>query len=74
MNRAYEILLTGEGESVLLISYAVTKTAGIFKCVAENSEGTTSFETELIVHSKYILLISSFSDVFNLSIELFYQM
>ncbi|KAK6109169.1 Immunoglobulin I-set domain family protein [Brugia pahangi] len=51
MNRAYEILLTGEGESVLTIPYAVTKTAGTFKCVAENSEGSASFETQLIVHT-----------------------
>ncbi|VDK88198.1 unnamed protein product, partial [Onchocerca ochengi] len=50
-NRAYEILLTGEGESVLVIPYAVIKTAGTFKCVAENSEGSTSFETQLTVHS-----------------------
>ncbi|CAG9530815.1 unnamed protein product [Cercopithifilaria johnstoni] len=51
VNRAYEILLTGEGESVLLVQYAITKTAGTFKCVAENSEGLTSFETQLIVHT-----------------------
>ncbi|EJD74527.1 CAMK/MLCK protein kinase [Loa loa] len=51
VNRAYEILLTGEGESVLLVPYAVTKTAGIFKCVAENSEGSTSFEMQLVVHT-----------------------
>ncbi|MCP9264539.1 Titin [Dirofilaria immitis] len=50
-NRAYEISLTGEGESVLSIPYAVTKTAGTFKCVAENSEGSTSFETQCIVHT-----------------------
>ncbi|VDM08832.1 unnamed protein product, partial [Wuchereria bancrofti] len=51
INRAYEILLTGEGESVLTVPYAVTKTAGTFKCVAENSEGSASFDTELIVHT-----------------------
>ncbi|KAL3986026.1 Immunoglobulin I-set domain family protein [Acanthocheilonema viteae] len=51
MNRAYEILLTGEGESVLLVQYAVMKTSGTFKCVAENSEGSASFETQLIVHT-----------------------
>uniref|UniRef100_A0A158Q7F2 Myosin light chain kinase, smooth muscle n=1 Tax=Elaeophora elaphi TaxID=1147741 RepID=A0A158Q7F2_9BILA len=51
VNRAYEILLTGEGESVLFVECAVTKTAGTFKCVAENSEGSTSFETKLIIHS-----------------------
>uniref|UniRef100_A0A915PUX1 Uncharacterized protein n=1 Tax=Setaria digitata TaxID=48799 RepID=A0A915PUX1_9BILA len=51
VNRAYEILLTGEGESVLSISCVVAKTAGIFKCVAENSEGSTSAETQLIVHT-----------------------
>uniref|UniRef100_A0A183HFB4 Ig-like domain-containing protein n=1 Tax=Onchocerca flexuosa TaxID=387005 RepID=A0A183HFB4_9BILA len=50
-NRAYEILLTGEGESVLVIPYAVIKTTGTFKCVAENSEGSTAFETQLTVHS-----------------------
>ncbi|VDK82765.1 unnamed protein product [Litomosoides sigmodontis] len=51
LNRAYEILLTGEGESILLIQYVVTKTAGTFKCVAENSEGSISFETQLVVRT-----------------------
>lgn len=69
MNRAYEILLTGEGESVILVEYAVMKTAGTFKCVAENSEGSISFETQLIVHRKYLLLHTSLGNVFYPSIE-----
>ncbi|VDK27112.1 unnamed protein product [Gongylonema pulchrum] len=51
VNRAYEIRLTGEGESVLVIACAVAKTAGTFKCVAENCEGSESVETRLVVHS-----------------------
>uniref|UniRef100_A0A914ZQD0 Titin n=1 Tax=Parascaris univalens TaxID=6257 RepID=A0A914ZQD0_PARUN len=50
-SRNYEIRLTGEGESVLTIECVVAKSAGIFTCVAQNSEGSESVETQLIVHT-----------------------
>ncbi|KHN81711.1 Titin [Toxocara canis] len=49
-SRNYDIRLTGDGESVLTIECVVAKSAGVFTCVAENSEGAESVETQLIVH------------------------
>ncbi len=48
-NRAYEIRVTGDGESVLIAECAVAKTAGLFTCTAENSEGVETVESHVIV-------------------------
>ncbi|CAJ0962097.1 unnamed protein product, partial [Mesorhabditis belari] len=41
--------ITGEFESHLQIDFVVQKTSGIFQCIAENSEGQTIVETQVIV-------------------------
>lgn len=51
-NRIYETRLTGNGESVLIITCVTLKTAGIFECCASNSEGMVSAESDFIVHSR----------------------
>lgn len=56
LNRAYDVRLTGDGESVLTIPCAIAKMAGIFTCVAENSEGEERVDIQLVVHSMQFLL------------------
>lgn len=52
INRLYRIHLTSDGESVLFVDCATAKTAGLFTCIATNSEGETSVETQLTVHGR----------------------
>ncbi|VDN60788.1 unnamed protein product [Dracunculus medinensis] len=52
INRLYRIHLTSDGESVLFVDCATAKTAGLFTCIATNSEGETSVETQLTVHAR----------------------
>ncbi|VDM83339.1 unnamed protein product [Strongylus vulgaris] len=49
-NKLYKTYLTGDGESHLLVECAVSKTSGIFTCVAHNIHGDAETETQIIVH------------------------
>uniref|UniRef100_A0A914Q9F2 Ig-like domain-containing protein n=1 Tax=Panagrolaimus davidi TaxID=227884 RepID=A0A914Q9F2_9BILA len=51
-NKSYKMWLKGNGESVLEIECAVSKSAAKFTCVATNSEGIAETETELVVQRK----------------------
>ncbi|ETN72289.1 hypothetical protein NECAME_13906, partial [Necator americanus] len=49
-NRLYKTYLTGDGESHLLVECVVSKTSGIFTCIAHNIHGEAESETQVIVH------------------------
>ncbi|VDM54489.1 unnamed protein product [Angiostrongylus costaricensis] len=49
-NRLYKTYVTGDGESHLLVECVVSKTNGIFSCIAHNVHGETETETQVIVH------------------------
>ncbi|KAJ1359849.1 hypothetical protein KIN20_018667 [Parelaphostrongylus tenuis] len=49
-NRLYKTYVTGDGESHLLVECVVSKTSGIFSCIAHNVHGEAEAETQVIVH------------------------
>ncbi|KAK5984897.1 hypothetical protein GCK32_008606 [Trichostrongylus colubriformis] len=49
-NRPYKTYLTGDGESHLLVECVVSKTSGIFSCIAHNIHGEAVTETQVFVH------------------------
>lgn len=59
-SEVFRIEETEQGDCALIISDVDREDAGIYKCVAENDDGTVSCEAELIVESKYILKGRSF--------------
>lgn len=53
-NRLYKSTVTGDGESHLIVECVVSKTSGIFSCIAENSFGEEECETQIIVRKSKI--------------------
>ncbi|VDP02270.1 unnamed protein product [Heligmosomoides polygyrus] len=49
-NRLYKTYLTGDGESHLVVECVVSKTSGIFTCIAHNVHGEAEAETQVFVH------------------------
>ncbi|KAK6029157.1 immunoglobulin I-set domain protein [Ostertagia ostertagi] len=49
-NRPYKTYLTGDGESHLVVECVVSKTSGIFSCIAHNIHGEAETETQVFVH------------------------
>ncbi|KAK6047730.1 immunoglobulin I-set domain protein [Cooperia oncophora] len=49
-NRLYKTYLTGDGESHLVVECVVSKTSGIFSCIAHNIHGEAVSETQVFVH------------------------
>ncbi|VDO56555.1 unnamed protein product [Haemonchus placei] len=49
-NRPYRTYLTGDGESHLVVECVVSKTSGIFSCIAHNIHGEAETETQVFVH------------------------